>query len=93
MNENRINWFELQQICDRTGLSVNLEALIGKQDKCKHEIAIPTRFEAVSPNYQIAEVVCVKCGKIVGLLARKALPQLSFLNLSQNKSENEKEVE
>ena len=58
----------------------------------KGRIAIPTKFELVLPNYEIAEVICVNCDKIVGLLARKTLPKLSFSNLSKIEAENKKEV-
>jgi len=88
----KIEWDKLEKQCNKTNLPINLEALIGKQEQCLHKIAIPTKFELVLPNYEIAEVICVNCGKIVGLLARKTLPKLSFSNLSKIEAENKKEV-
>lgn len=58
-------------IAQQKGLSANLEALIGKEPECTHEIVIPTEFEKVGENYEISEAYCANCGKIVALFYRK----------------------
>ena len=85
-------WEKQDRICRKTGLPMNLEALVKKQADCEHPLALGTKFVEVSPNYWLREVYCPDCGRLLEIQFRKTLPKVSFFNLTEIEEENKKGV-
>ena len=87
---NRSYWEKQDRICHKTGLPMNLEALMQKQADCEHPLALGTKFVEVSPNYWLREVYCPDCGRLLEIQFRKTLPTVSFFSLAEIEAENKK---
>lgn len=71
---NKVNLEELDKECRENKFKANIEAFYGKQDECEHRATAVTRFKRVSSKQEISEVLCVDCGKFLGIRSRTVRP-------------------
>jgi hypothetical protein len=87
--EKKVNWEEEERFARESGIKVNLEALIGKEDECDHNCPQTAQFEEVTKNYWVSEVFCPDCGKLLSFSVRKtiSLPLFRLEDIESNGNE------